>query len=384
MTRALERLARAALAEREARGLLRSRDARTIAGAPGARVVVRGRELKNFASNAYLGLGTHPEVIAACVREAAVSGASSTASRLISGNLEATAALERSIAALKGTEDALVFSSGYLANLGVCCALGAALDEKAIFLSDALNHASLIDGCRLSKAELEIYAHADAEDVARRLRAAAARGLRAVILTESRFSMDGDLAPLRALAELAEQFDATLVVDEAHSTGVDGDGRGLVHALGLDARVDVVIGTLGKALGAHGAFVAGTRTLCRWLENAARSFVFTTGLPGPIAAAARAAIDVLCRDRPDKALWSNVQVLRDALAPKQIAVHGPIVPVILGDPARTVAAAHQLERAGFLVGAVRPPTVPDGTSRLRITVRADHREEDLVALAEQL
>src|SRR5262249_22753441 len=161
-----------------------------------------------------------------------------------------------------------------------------------------LNHASLIDGCRLSRAEIETYSHCDLGEVASKLARAKSRGRRAVILTESRFSMDGDLAPLRELAELADAHGAAPVVDEAHSPGVDGGGRGLVHALGLAARVDLVIGTLGKALGAHGAFAAGSRVLIRWLENAARSFVFTTGLPAPIAAAALAAIKVLERDRP--------------------------------------------------------------------------------------
>ncbi|MCC7111120.1 MAG: aminotransferase class I/II-fold pyridoxal phosphate-dependent enzyme, partial [Deltaproteobacteria bacterium] len=264
----------AALARRAERGLLRDRDERLLDGAPGPRVSVRGRELWNFASNGYLGLSTHPRVLAALQEEAARTGSSATASRLVGGNLRAVAELEGALARLKGKEAALVFSSGYAANLGVLGALGIALGDVALedaalgdvalegaasgegqgpslapcFVSDALNHASLIDGCRLSGAQVHVYPHGDARAAAALLERARAEGRRVLLLTESRFSMDGDVAPLAELAAACRATGAALVVDEAHATGVDGAGRGLVHALGLTEQVDVVVGTLGKAL----------------------------------------------------------------------------------------------------------------------------------------
>lgn len=387
-------LARTAVSAREAQGLLRHRNARTLAGAPGPHVTVGGRTLVNFASNGYLGLSTHPKVIAACAEETRRSGTSSTASRLVSGNLSATAELERTLAHLKGKEDALVFSSGYLANIGVLRALGSVLDpdrtKAPLFLSDAHNHASLIDGCRLARAEIEVYPHGDVRSVRTHLETARAQERRSVVLTESRFSMDGDVAPIEELARLADEYGATLVIDEAHATGIDGDGRGLVHALGLTGRVDIIVGTLGKALGAHGAFAAASSPLIRWLENTARSFVFTTGLPGPIAAAASAAVDVLCSERPDRALARNIAFLRAGLAHRMLidlvlpSSSGPIVPIIVGEPARAVRLGEFLEARGILAATIRPPTVPDGTSRLRLSIRADHDRNDITQLLDAL
>lgn len=390
--------AAAALARREHAGLLRDRAARVLEGAPGARVRVGGRQLWSFASNGYLGLSTHPRVVGALVHEAERTGASASASRQVAGNLVAHHELEHALAALKGAEQALVFSSGYAANLGVLGALGRALDvalgddDRAppLFVSDALNHASIIDGCRLSGAEVAIYPHGDAAAAEALLARARAEGRRALLVTESRFSMDGDVAPLAALAAACRAHGAALVVDEAHATGVDGEGRGLVHALGLADHVDVVVGTLGKALGAHGAFVAGARATVRYLENAARPFVFSTGLPAHLAAAALAALAVLREERPDRALAQNVATLRMLLAERGVdaavapGATGPILPVRVGAPARALALAHHLMEHQVLAVAIRPPTVPEGTARVRLSVRADHPPKALVALADAL
>ena len=391
----------AALARRAERGLLRDRDERLLDGAPGPRVSVRGRELWNFASNSYLGLSTHPRVLAALQEEAARTGSSATASRLVGGNLRAVAELEGALARLKGKEAALVFSSGYAANVGVLGALGIALEDAALedaastalapcFVSDALNHASLIDGCRLSGAQVHVYPHGDARAAASLLERARAEGRRVLLLTESRFSMDGDVAPLAELAAACRATGAALVVDEAHATGVDGEGRGLVHALGLTEQVDVVVGTLGKALGAHGAFVAASSEVVRWLENSARSFVYSTGLPAPLAAAASAALRILDEERTHERLQDTIGAMRALLAERALedtvapAASGPILPVLVGSPERALALSELLLDHGALGVAIRPPTVPEGSARVRLSLRADHPPEALRALADAL
>ena len=392
--RATTALARAALARRHASATLRDRRERTVEGAPGARVTLRGRSLWNFSSNGYLGLSTHPRVVAAMREEATRTGASSTASRQVGGNLAVVEELEDALARLKGKEQALVFSSGYAANVGALVALGGALDEPGapapIFVSDAQNHASIIDGCRLAGAEVVVYPHADARAADAVLALAATAGRRALLVTESRFSMDGDVAPLGALCAACQRTGATLVVDEAHATGIDGAGRGLVHELGLADDVDVVVGTLGKALGAHGAFAAGDNAVVRWLENAARTFIYSTGLPGPVAAAALAALHVLRDERPDLSLRDNIDALRAFLAERGLAdavlpnASGPILPVLAGSAERALAlAAHLLDR-GVLGVAIRSPTVAEGACRVRLSVRADHPMAALVALADGL
>lgn len=390
----------AALARRAERGLLRDRDERLLDGAPGPRVSVRGRSLWNFASNGYLGLSTHPRVLASLQEEAARSGSSATASRLVGGNLRAVAELEGALARLKGKEAALVFSSGYAANQGVLGALGAALDAALedvssaapapCFVSDALNHASLIDGCRLSGAQVLVYPHGDARAAAALLARARSEGRRALLLTESRFSMDGDVAPLAELAAACREHGAALVVDEAHATGIDGAGRGLVHALGLTEQVDVMVGTLGKALGAHGAFVAASRPLVRWIENSARSFVYSTGLPAPLAAAASAALRVLDDERLHERLQGRAQAMRALLAERGLddavapGASGPILPVLVGSPERALALSELLLEEGVLGVAIRPPTVPEGSARVRLSLRADHPAEALRDLADAL
>src|SRR5215470_573195 len=275
---------------RLAAGLQRS--VRPVDGAQDVRVIVEGRSVLSLCSNNYLGLANHPALIEAAVDAARRYGVGSAASRLISGSMRVHHDLEAKLAAFKRAEACLLFTSGYHANLGVISSLVG--DGDAVF-SDALNHASIIDGCRLSRAAVHVYPHADMAQLEQQLRAVRAR--RRLIVTDSVFSMDGDSAPLQAICELAEAHEAMVMVDEAHATGVVGArGAGLVDALGLEPRVTVQMGTLGKALGTFGAYVAGSRELIDYLVNRARTFIFTTALPPPLIAAAAAALSIVERE----------------------------------------------------------------------------------------
>lgn len=322
-----------------------------------------GRRLLNLCSNDYLSLASHAHA-------ADHSGAG--ASRLIAGDLAVHHELERSLADWLGVEETLLFTSGYTANLG---ALSALATSDSVVISDSLNHASLIDGCRLSRARVLVVPHRDTEAVERALSEAAAEGRRALVVTDAYFSMDGDVANLAALRTLCDQRDAVLFVDEAHSLGVFGpNGRGLCAEAGVVP--DVLIGTLGKAFGAGGAFVAGSRPLVRWLWNRARSFVFSTGIsPLLVHAALDGLVEVEDGKRTAR-LAENYSALREALFEEGVAVPassvGPIVPVILGEPARAVRVAEALREGGILAQAIRPPTVPAGTARLRLATQADH------------
>ena len=357
-------------------GLLRS--LRNLEGAPGPKIVVNGRPALLLCSNNYLGLATDERVKRAAREALETYGCGATGSRLISGNLEPYATLERELAGWKGREAALVFPSGYQANLGTIPALVGPGD--AIF-SDALNHASLIDGCRLSRAETIVYSHCDAEDLERKL-ATRAGARRKLILTESVFSMDGDLAPLEDLVFLARKYTALLMVDEAHATGVFGaTGAGLVEEFGLQQQVDVQMGTFSKALGSLGGYIAGSRELIRYLIQKARSLIFTTGLPPSVVAASTAAMRI-ARTEPERraALWRNVRQLRGGLADIGFSF-GPsqsqILPLLLGDERKTMAACRFLLKHGAFVQGIRPPTVPPGTARLRIAPMATHTEAEI-------
>jgi len=357
-------------------GLLRS--FRDLQGAPGPRIVVSGRSVLLLCSNNYLGLATDERVKQAARVAIDTYGCGATGSRLISGNLEPYATLERELAAWKGREAALVFPSGYQANLGTIPALTGPGD--AIF-SDALNHASLIDGCRLSHAEVVVYNHCDPQDLERKL-AARSNVRRKLIVTESVFSMDGDLAPLKDLAFLADRYGAMLMADEAHGTGLFGaTGAGLVEELGLQQKVDVQMGTFSKALGSLGGYIAGDRNLIRYLVQKARSLIFTTGLPPAVVAASTEALRI-ARTEPERraALWRNVRRLREGLAGVGFSL-GPsesqILPVLIGDDRRAMSACRFLLRHGVFVQGIRPPTVPLGTARLRVTPMATHTEEDI-------
>jgi 8-amino-7-oxononanoate synthase len=346
--------------------------------------------LLSFSSNDYLGLAAHPEVLAAAAETAAREGFGAGAARLVTGDLPAHRALERDLAAFTGSPAALLFPSGYQANLGVVTALAGPGD---LIVSDAANHASLIDGCRLSRATVAIYPHADAAGAAAAL-ARPGTFRRRFLLTESLFSMDGDAAPLADLAQLAETHDAILVVDEAHALGTTGPGgRGLSAAAGIHP--DVLVGTLGKAFGSAGGFVAGAPALRAFLVNRARSFVFATAPPPPVAAAASAAVRLAGGDEGDRRrarLADNRTLLLDLLRgkPEFAAPAGdpsfssPILPVVLGADARALAAAAALREAGLFVPAIRPPTVPEGTARLRITFSSEHTPAEVETVGRAL
>ena len=284
--------------------------------------------------------------------------------------------LERRLAELKGTESALLFGSGYLANVGTIASLAG---RGEVVFSDELNHASIIDGCRLSRAESFVYRHLDTEHLEWGLRRAAGRA--SLIVTDGVFSMDGDIAPLAELHELARRFDCRLMVDEAHGTGCLGpEGRGSVVAAGLTNEVDVVMGTLGKALGGYGAYVCGSRDLTDYLLNTARPFIFSTALPPPVVAAALAAVDLLT-ERPGRVerLQANAAALREGLSAEGLTTGSgtQIVPLVIGEADATMALTERLLERGVFAQAIRPPTVPEGTCRLRLTAMATHKVSDL-------
>ena len=354
------------------------RELREIESAQEPSVVLRGREVLLFCSNNYLGLANHPELVEASREATARYGASAASSRLISGHMEPHRQLEEQIAGWKGLEAALAFSTGYQANLGAITALTGPDD---VIVSDELNHASIIDASRLTRARVEIFAHNDMNQLEAVLaRCEGAR--RVLVVTEAVFSMDGDLAPLCEIVALARRHGAWVMVDEAHSVGVFGRaGAGLVDELGLSAEVDVHVGTLGKALGSFGAYVAGSRDLVDLLVNRARPFIFTTALPPAAVAAAAAAISI-CEREPERAAGLRSRVA--ALAPRLPAAgldvpeaQSQILPVRIGDADRTVAAMNALLDDGVYVAAIRPPTVAPGTSRLRLSVMATHDEAQL-------
>jgi len=372
------------LAQRGRNGLLRRR--RTVRPLPDGWCEIDGRRVRNFASNDYLNLAHDPRLIAAAQHVLSEAGVGATASALVCGRTVWHERLERTLAEFEEQPAAVLFPTGMAANLGTVAALAG--KDDAVF-SDRLNHASLIDGCRLSGAKLSIYHHDALDELAETLeRAVQAR--RRFIVTDAVFSMDGDLAPLPELCELAERSDAMLIVDEAHATGVFGEhGRGACEHCGAEGRVAVRIGTLSKALGALGGFVTGSPELVDYLWNSARTQIFSTALPPAVCAAATESLAIL-RHEPQlmTELAGRCRAFRQALlargVPPLAGSIGPIVPVVIGDPERTVHVAARLEARGYLVGAIRPPSVPQGTSRLRITVTLAHLVETLVEFAEVL
>ena len=355
------------------------RDIRALESPQDPEVVLDGERLILLASNNYLGLATDPRVVVAAAEAALRWGAGSGSARLISGGTKLHDELEHRLAALKRTEAALLFSSGYLANLGTISALVGRGD--AIF-SDELNHASIIDGARLSQASVHVYRHADPEHLASLLREH--RSGRRLVVTDTVFSMDGDVAPLPAIVEACEPEDAILMVDEAHATGVVGPGgRGAVASFGLEGRVPVVMGTLSKALGSAGGYIAGSRELVAFLRNRARAFIFDTAPPPAAVGAAIASIDVLEAEpeRPEHAR-ALAERLAKGLIDAGFDVREPaaaIVPVVVGDSTDALALASALRSRGVLVPAIRPPSVPRGAARLRATVMATHTDEQIDA-----
>lgn len=373
----------ARVAERERAGLLRR--ARTLDAARGVRVVVDGRELLNFCSNDYLGLAQEPRTVKALQAAANDAGVGSTAAHLVCGHRCEHARLEEALCEWTGREAALLFSSGWLANLG---AMQALLDRDGVCVQDKLNHASLLDAAQLSGAGLKRYPHVDAAAAARQL--AQIEGKPALLASDGVFSMDGDVAPLRELAALCKCDGATLMVDDAHGLGVMGKrGAGSVDAAGLNQdEVPVLMATLGKALGCGGAFVAGSRALIEGLTQFARTFVYTTAMPPALAAAACEAVRIAREEN-----WRREQLraliarFREGAAQLGLLLMDSataIQPIVLGDAARTITAARRLEQDGLLVTAIRPPTVPAGRARLRVTLSAAHEEADVDRLLDAL
>ncbi len=354
------------------------RRVKTIDSHNGPRVTIQGREMLLLCSNDYLGLANHTALRQAAMQAMERYGFGSGASRLVSGTSSVHCSLENRLALFKGTEAALVFNSGYAANTGIIPAITGTGD---VILSDSLNHASIIDGCRLSKAEVRVYRHKDMGQVEIFLKKDL-KARRRLIVTDGVFSMDGDIAPLKDLVSLSEKYNAILMVDDAHGAGVLGrTGRGTVEHFGLSDRVPVQMGTLGKAFGSFGAYAAGSNGLINMLVNQARSFMYSTALPTSVCAASLAAIDIVEHDseRRDR-LWKNRSRFVDGL--KSIGINTgdsetPIIPVIIGDSDRALKASEKLFEYGIYAPAIRPPTVPADTARIRTTVTAAHSGDDI-------
>ncbi len=375
------------LAELERLGL--NRRLRLVSGPQGPTVLLDGKPVLLLCSNNYLGLADHPRVREAAAEAAMRWGAGAGASRLISGTMTVHRRLEEGLASFEGSQACLLFGSGYLANLGVISALAG--PEDAVF-SDELNHASIVDGCRLSRAEVIVYRHLDVEHLEwsmRRDRARRDGQRRRLIVTDSVFSMDGDVAPLAAIVEVARAHEARVAVDEAHAIGTVGPGgRGAIAEAGLEGEIDATIGTLGKALGSYGAYICADEEMTRYLINVARPLIFSTAPSPPAVAAALAALELL-RERPHRVqrLRANARALRRALASEGFAVADddmPIVPLVLGEERAAMDMCQAAIEGGVFAQAIRPPTVAAGTSRLRLAAMASHTAADMVKAASVL
>lgn len=366
------------------RGLLRAPMA--LDSAVGATVRVAGRDLTCLCSNDYLGLANDPAVRAAAAGALEKWGVGAGASRLVSGTMGPHLQLERELAAFKKTEAAMVTSTGWIANRAAICALAGAGD---LILCDKLNHASILDAAQGSRAKLRTYPHRDTARLKTLLDRERSQHRRCLLVTDSLFSMDGDLAPLRELVDLKTHYDATLLIDEAHATGVLGPGgRGLAEHLHLEDEIDVTVGTLSKALGAMGGFIAGPAPLIDLLRTSARAYIYTTAPPPAICAAASESLRIV-RDEPARreTLLAMATELRAALHERGLDTMdsaSPIIPVLVGAPSRAVRIAQQLFEAGFLLPAIRPPTVAPGTSRLRISLSAAHSGDMISQLPDLL
>ncbi|MGZ5290872.1 MAG: glycine C-acetyltransferase [Actinomycetota bacterium] len=352
---------------------------RTLEGPTGARARFDGRDVVNLASNNYLGLANHPRMTAAASRAAAELGAGSGAVRAIAGTMASHRDLERRFAAFKHAPDSLMFLSGFTANAGTVAAI---LGKEDVIVSDRLNHASIIDGARLSRAEIKVFEHRDADHADALLRESAKPGRHQLLITDGVFSMDGDIAPLPDLVEVAERHGAIMMIDDAHASGVLGEGgAGTVDHFGLHGRVDVQVGTLSKAIGVLGGFVAGPHELIEWLVNRGRPFLFSTSAPPAVTAACIEALDIL-RDEPERLerLWANTRTFKAGLHDLGFdtgASETPITPVITGEEEITQSFASRLFEEGVFCPAIVYPTVAKGRARVRTIVTADHTDEDL-------
>ena len=363
------------------------RTLRTVQARRAGTVLLQGERVADFASNDYLGLAADQRVARAASAVLQAEGTGAGAARLISGNHPVHETLERELARFKQCDAALLFPSGYMVNIGVIPALVGAED---VIYSDALNHASLVDGCRLAKATLRVFPHGDVDALRVLLDADRLHFRRALIVVEGIFSMDGDLFPLDALVPLAREFGAWTYVDDAHGSGVLGEtGRGTLEHFGVSGQIDVVVGTLGKAFGTSGAFVAGSHSLIEYVTSRARSFIFTTGTPPALAAATLEALRLAqvegWRREAVRARARHLRMrLRHGGREIQGIEDGYILPILVGDPNHTMRVVADMRRRGFLIGGVRPPTVAPGTSRLRVSVSAVHPPELVDALAANL
>ena len=354
---------------------------RVLGDPEGTHASFEGRKLLLFCGNDYLGLSQHPRVVRAAQRALKTYGVGAGAARLISGTSRAHAALEKKLAQIKGKESALVFSSGFLANLGILTAFAG---EQDVIIMDKLCHASLVDGARLSKAEFRVFPHKNYKKCEKLLRGSQG-ARRRIHVTETVFSMDGDLANLKELIRLKKKYGALLVVDDAHGTGVLGaHGRGATEEGDLSKKIDIIMGTLSKALGGLGGFVAADKTMTDILVNFARPFIFATALPPVLCEAAHEALCVI-EEEPSlrKRLWDNIQQVHQRLAGFGLSVGKPesaILPVMVGDEGEAVGVFEKLLTQGVFIPAVRYPTVPKGKARLRVTVSAAHTRQDIARL----
>jgi 8-amino-7-oxononanoate synthase len=352
-------------------------ETRRTGGTHGTAVTRHGRALLSFSCNDYLNLSQHPAVMAAAIAAIEEHGVGSGASRLITGNHPLFAELERRLARLKGTEDACVFGSGYLANTGIIPAL---IGREDVIVLDELSHACLWSGARLSRATVLAFRHNDTEHARDLLTEHRRHHRNAMLVTEGVFSMDGDLAPLPALSAFAREYDAWLLTDDAHGLGVIGGGRGSTFAHGAPVEVPLQMGTLSKAAGAYGGYLCASHAVCELMRNRARTLVYSTGLPAAIVAAAIASLDVI-ENEPDYVALPLAKAKAFTRALGLPEAQSPIVPIILGSAERALAAARLLEDEGFLVAPIRPPTVPEGTARLRFAFSAEQPDAAVERLA---
>lgn len=378
------------IAELERQGLRRR--LRGVSGAQGRKIILDGKDVLNFCSNNYLGLADDPRLREAAVGCIQKEGVGSGASRLICGNMAAHQELEETIARFKGAEGCLLFSTGYMANVGI---ISSVFGRGDMIFCDRLNHASIIDGIILSQAKFKRYPHNDMEALEEMLRTTTGFRRRGII-TDSVFSMDGDIAPLDKIVELARKYDCLVMIDEAHALGVLGrNGRGAAEHFGVEDNVDIQMGTLSKAAGSFGAYCCGSKGLIDFLVNKARSFIYTTPMPPAVAASARRAVEII-RDEPAlrRRLWANTDYFRNALnqagfntlesSRREPIGRTPIIPIVTGEPGLALEFSRRLEENGIFAGAIRPPTVPAHTARLRLTVMATHTREDLDYTLEKL
>lgn len=371
------------LAALERQGLKRS--LRTVSGAQGRKIILDGKEVLNFCSNNYLGLADDPRLREAAIECIKEEGVGSGASRLICGNMTAHRELEEEIARFKGARSCLTFSTGYMANVGI---ISSVFSRDDMIFCDRLNHASIIDGIILSQAKFKRYPHNDMQALEEMLCSATGFRRRGII-TDSVFSMDGDIAPLDKIVELARKYDCLVMIDEAHALGVMGqNGKGLAEHFGVEDKIDIQMGTLSKAAGSFGAYCCGSKELIELLVNKARSFIYTTALPPAVAASARKAVEII-RDEPAlrQKLWSNTEYFQKAIVAlgfDTLSSSTPIIPIVVGDSALAVEFSKRLLEQGIFVGAIRPPTVPAGTARLRLTVMATHTREDLDCVLQKM